>query len=229
MSKVEQATVWMEKLAADPKHGYDQVYRWGEKGDYDCSSAVITAWTESGVDLKGAGATYTGNMFGAAKKCGFTDVTKSVDLKTGKGLKRGDILLNKKHHVAMFTGSGKEVEASINEKGTAKGGQPGDQTGKEILVRSYRNYPWDCVLRYVEEEEKKTEDDTHTVKYDAQVTASWLNMRTSPEVGNNLCKTFGPLQKGTKLGVCQKLKTGWCLIKYNDKYGYCDGSWLKQI
>ena len=44
---------------------------------------------------------------------------------------------------------GKEVEASINEKGlTAHGGKPGDQTGKEFLIRSYRNYPWNCVLRY---------------------------------------------------------------------------------
>lgn len=41
-----------------------------------------------------------------------------------------------------------ETEASINEKGTAHGGQPGDQTGKEFLIRSYRNYPWNCILRY---------------------------------------------------------------------------------
>lgn len=41
-----------------------------------------------------------------------------------------------------------EVEASINEKGTAHSGKPGDQTGKEFLIRSYRNYPWTNVLRY---------------------------------------------------------------------------------
>lgn len=27
---------------------------------------------------------------------------------------------------------------------------PGDQTGREFLIRPYRNYPWDVVLRYVE-------------------------------------------------------------------------------
>lgn len=48
-------------------------------------------------------------------------------------------------------GNGKEVEASINEKGTATGGKPGDQTGKEFLIRSYRNYPWTNVLRYAAE------------------------------------------------------------------------------
>lgn len=50
----------------------------------------------------------------------------------------------------MYCGNGKEVEASINEKGKATGGKPGDQTGREILIRSYRNYPWNHVLRYVE-------------------------------------------------------------------------------
>ena len=63
-------------------------------------------------------------------------------------MKRGDVLLNTVHHTAMFCGNGKEVEASINEKGTATGGTPGDQTGREFLIRSYRNYPWNIILRY---------------------------------------------------------------------------------
>lgn len=156
MTSTEKAIRWMEALAADPSHGYDQKYRWGEKGDYDCSSAVITAWEAAGIHVKSAGATYTGNMRSAFLKCGFKDVTSKVNLSTGSGLKRGDVLLNTVHHVAMFCGSGKEVEASINEKGTATGGKPGDQTGKEILVRAYRNYPWNYVLRYNDSTE--TED-----------------------------------------------------------------------
>ena len=75
-------------------------------------------------------------------------MTSSVDLVTGLGLQRGDVLLNIQHHTAMYCGNGMEVEASINENGTTTGGQPGDQTGREFLVRPYRNYPWDCVLRY---------------------------------------------------------------------------------
>lgn len=55
----------------------------------------------------------------------------------------------------MYIGDGQEVEASINEFGGVTGGQPGDQTGWEFTVRSYRNYPWDCVLRYPEQSEKK--------------------------------------------------------------------------
>lgn len=147
-SVIESATNWMETLAIDNSHGYDQIYRWGEKGDYDCSSAVIKAWQQAGVPVKASGATYTGNMTAPFVSNGFEDVTGLVNLATGDGLQRGDVLLNVRHHVAMYIGNGKEVEASINEKGTATGGQPGDQTGREILIRAYRNYPWDKVLRY---------------------------------------------------------------------------------
>lgn len=152
MGKIEKATVWMESHARDNRHGYDQRYRWGEKGDFDCSGAVITAWESSGVPVKSRGASYTGNMLEVFLKCGFKDVTKSVNLRTGAGLKRGDVLLKKGHHVAMYCGNGREVEASINEKGKAVGGRPGDQTGREFLIRSYRNYPWSNVLRYVGED-----------------------------------------------------------------------------
>lgn len=150
MTKTEKAIQQMETWAQDNSHGYDQIYRWGEKGDYDCSAAVIQAWENAGVPVKSNGATYTGNMLIVFKKCGFTDVTSKINLATGAGLKRGDVLLNTSHHTAMYCGNNKEVEASINEKGTATGGKPGDQTGKEFLIRSYRNYPWNYVLRYQE-------------------------------------------------------------------------------
>ncbi len=145
---IERAAACMEEWARDDSHGYDQQFRWGEHGDYDCSSAVITAWEAAGVPVKAAGAGYTGNMRGAFLRCGFEDVTESVDTESGAGLQRGDVLLNCLHHTAMYCGDGREVEASINECGGTTGGQPGDQTGREFLIRPYRNYPWDCVLRY---------------------------------------------------------------------------------
>lgn len=150
MGATEKAIQQMEAWANDNSHGYDQTYRWGQKGDYDCSAAVIQAWENAGVPVKTRGATYTGNMLSVFKKCGFKDVTSSINLSTGSGLKRGDVLLNTSHHTAMYCGNGKEVEASINEKGGITGGTPGDQTGKEFLIRSYRNYPWTNVLRYSE-------------------------------------------------------------------------------
>ena len=105
MSKTEKAISWMEATAKNNKHGYDQIFRWGQKGDYDCSGAVITAWTKAGVKVKKKvtktvagkkqvtpGASYTGNMKRAFIAHGFADVTKSVDLATGEGLVRGDVL-----------------------------------------------------------------------------------------------------------------------------------------
>ena len=148
MTKKQKALQWMLNLAADNSHGYDQAYRWGEKGDYDCSSAIIQAWQEAGVPVKTNGATYTGNMRSVFLKSGFKDVTNKVNLNTGAGLEPSDVLLNQANHTAMYAGNGQEVEASINEYGGITGGKPGDQTGREILVKAYRNYPWDCVLRY---------------------------------------------------------------------------------
>ena len=151
MTKTELATRFMENLATDNSHGHDQIHRYGP--DYDWSSAGIASWEGAGVPVYKNGATFTGNMLCSFMKSGFVNVTNSVDLKTGKGLVRGDVLLNIKYHTAMYVGNGKEVEASINELGTATGGKTGDQTGKEILIRNYRNYPWDCVLRYKELED----------------------------------------------------------------------------
>ena len=146
---IEKATKQMESWANDDSHGYDQQYRWGQRGDYDCSAAVIQAWENAGVPVKTKGATYTGNMRSVFLANGFKDVTSQVNLNTGSGLERGDVLLNYLNHTAMYVGNGQEVEASINERGTTTGGQPGDQTGREFLIRPYRNYPWNCVLRYV--------------------------------------------------------------------------------
>jgi cell wall-associated NlpC family hydrolase len=62
----------------------------------------------------------------------------------------GDVLLHEGRHTAIYIGNGQLVHASINEKGTIVGGIPGDQTGKEICIRSYYNHPWNSVLRYLE-------------------------------------------------------------------------------
>ena len=145
-NKVEDAVQWALNVANDAKYGYDQANRWGP--DYDCSSFVITAFQSVGIKVKTAGATYTGDMYPAFTKCGFKDVTSTVNLNTGAGLVRGDVLLNKVKHTAIYIGDGKLVHASRNEKGGATGGATGDQDGKEICIRDYYNSPWDCVLRY---------------------------------------------------------------------------------
>lgn len=176
---IEKAVTWALQIAQDPAHGYDQTHRWGP--DYDCSSLVIAAWQQAGVQVKTAGATYTGNMAPVFLRCGFEDVTADVNLTTGAGLQRGDVLLNVKHHTAMCIGSGQIVHASINEAGKAVGGKSGDQTGREICVRSYYRYSggWDRVLRYVGSGKK--EETTQMKQYAGIVkVSSYLNVRLGP-------------------------------------------------
>lgn len=145
------AAQWAIDIANDASHGYDQSYRWGERGDYDCSSLVISAYDQYGLGLKAAGATYTGNMRQVMLNKGFRDVTSEIDLRTGSGLIEGDVLLNYVHHTAMSIGDGKIVQASINEVGGTRNSKPGDQTSREIYTRDYYVYSsggWNCVLRY---------------------------------------------------------------------------------
>lgn len=216
MSIAEMAIVQMEQWAQNPLYGYDQAYRWGEKGDYDCSSAVITAWDKAGVPVKAAGATYTGNMYKAFISCGFKDVTSSVNLPTGSGLKRADVLLNKANHTAMYCGNGKEVEASINENGQVTGGQPGDQTDKEFLIRSYRNYPWDCVLRYIEE--TKTEEESSSVAQDI-----YNILRASGITHAGACGILGNLEAESALSPTNLENS------YENRSGYTDFSYTKAV
>lgn len=160
MSKISQAVDYMKKIANDNKHGYSQTNRWGSPdtwSDYDCSSLVISAWQAAGVKVKTAGATYTGNMYSVFTKCGFKDVTSKVNLSTGSGLIAGDVLLNHTDHTAMMISKTQLAEASIDENGGISGGRVGDQTGYEIHIRGYYNYPWNCVLRYPETATKPTE------------------------------------------------------------------------
>ena len=161
MNKIGAAVELARCMAADGKHGYDQSHRWGP--DYDCSSLLITVWEQVGVPVRAGGATYTGNMREVFLRCGFADVTSEVSLGDGRGLVAGDVLLNHRNHTAMMVDKYNLVQARINELGTVTGGQTGDQNGGEIAVRSYYNFPWDCVLRYKEndgEEGKKAEEET---------------------------------------------------------------------
>lgn len=169
MNKIETYTKYAEQIANDDTHGYDQIDRWGNP-NYDCSGLVITAVQQSGIPVKSRGATYTGNMLGAFLASGFEDVTGIVDRVSGKGMKRGDVLLSPGHHTAIYCGNGRMVDARINENGKTTGGKSGDQTGHEIEIHAYRNHPWTHVLRYGSNTAQKT-----TTSYKAKDAASSFN------------------------------------------------------
>lgn len=141
---VETAVKWIIDIAADNSHGYDWDNRWGP--DYDCSSLVIQGFENAGFGVKSAGATYTGDMREVFVKQGFTWMPGAGN--TASELIRGDILLDEDQHVEVYIGGGQICGAHINEFGEVRGGQTGDQTGREISVRDWYNRPWDGVLRW---------------------------------------------------------------------------------
>lgn len=143
MSKIEKAVQFMEQIAFDNSHGYAQDNRNGSP-DYDCSSLVGTALSKAG--FKVSHLSTTRNLYKQLIDCGF----KEIGINDAR--QRGDIFLTAGKHVVMCTDSNNIVHASINEKGTVKNGQVGDQTGKEICVRTFYipSYKWTYHLRYIE-------------------------------------------------------------------------------
>lgn len=144
MTVIEKAVQWAINTANDNSHGYSQADRWGP--DYDCSSFVITAYQQAGLALREAGASYTGNMRNAFLSCGFFDATNLVNLGSGGGIQAGDVLLNYSAHTCIAIGAGRVANCRTDEGHP----QAGDQSGNEIRLQSYWNYPWNCVLRYKE-------------------------------------------------------------------------------
>ncbi len=136
MSVIDTAIQWAVDIANDDSHTYSQAVRWGPS--YDCSSFVISAYTQAGLNVKGAGATYTGNMAKAFMQCGFKDVKNQVNLLTGSGLIKGDVLLNSEKHAALVQRDG----GTTVEAWCTKGGI--------VANKTYRNDGWDYVLRYPE-------------------------------------------------------------------------------
>ena len=172
--KKEVALLLFVHLCTHNKHGYtmdvngrqgsgeEVVDIYGHKytikgGDRDCSSAIISAFEAAGISC--GGATYTGNM----KKCMVASGNFKAEPMTyiAQG---SDVYLNEKYHTAMCISAVPDVlgQFSINEKGTGYGGKVGDQLQKgeydstygrgESHLKPYYDYPWDCILRCINDE-----------------------------------------------------------------------------
>ena len=135
MNKIEKTVAWAEQIAADDRHGYSQVHR--NSPDYDCSSFVGTALANAGFPISIYSTTR--NLGEQLENAGF--------VKCGTPWRRGDIHLAAGHHVTMSVDANRIVHASQSENGGIDG-QTGDQTGKEICVRSYYDLPYENTVHY---------------------------------------------------------------------------------
>ena len=134
----QDAMAWAQKIADDDSYGYSQASRWGETKQFDCSSFVVSAYKNAGIDV--GNASYTGNMREELTKCGFEWIPGDPDV---NDLVPGDIVLDEDAHTEMYIGNGKLIGAHSNYNGST-----GDLSGEEIDVGNYYSHPWDGVLRY---------------------------------------------------------------------------------
>ena len=144
--EITKAIVWAQNKCAEDGLYYSQQIRWGPKS-YDCSSFVISCWkVGAGMDTKGARTTV--NIKREFSKIGFVDVTHLIDIKTGKGLKAGDVINynDKAHpeggmygHAMFYIGEGLIAEAGGRTRPAKQGGP---------RIGPYYNGGWNEILRY---------------------------------------------------------------------------------
>lgn len=121
----EKAATFMEQICADADFGYSQPNRWkgynsiinngrkvaGAKGDFDCSSLVLSCYIFAGLSIAASG--YTGNMKSILVGTGkFKAYTDSAHLTSDAYAKRGGIYLKESSHVVMALSNGSKASAS---------------------------------------------------------------------------------------------------------------------
>lgn len=210
MSKIENAVAWAEQIAADNRHGYSQVHRNGP--DYDCSSFVGTALAEAGFPV---------SQYSTTRNLG-AQLEKAVFVKCGKPWKRGDIHLAAGHHVTMSVDEKHIVHASQSENGGIDG-QTGDQTGKEICVRSYYDLPYENTVhyRYAGKNDKQQNVMESSIKaesarsFDRKIAGAYhTNDRYNLRVGAGMDKTvILTLPTGTSVRNYGYYTNEWYLVK----------------
>lgn len=207
MNKIEKAVAWAEQTAADDRHGYSQLHR--NSPDYDCSSFVGTALAYAGFPVSIYSTTR--NLGEQLENAGF--------VQCGKPWKHGDIHLAAGHHVTMSVDANRIVHASQSENGGIDG-QTGDQTGKEICVRSYYDLPYGNTVHYryagaADEPPKNVMERWHKTEsarsFDRGIAGAYhTNDRYNLRVGAGMDKT-----------VILTLPTGTGVRNY----GYYTGEW----
>lgn len=207
MNKIEKAVAWAEQIAADDRHGYSQVHR--NSPDYDCSSFVGTALANAGFPI---------SIYSTTRNLG-EQLENASFVKCGKPWKRGDIHLASGHHVTMSVDANRIVHASQSENGGIDG-QTGDQTGKEICVRSYYDLPYENTVHY--RYAGAVDENPHNViescvktesarRFDRKIAGAYhTNDRYNLRVGAGMNKT-----------VILTLPTGTSVRNY----GYYTGEW----
>lgn len=213
---VESAISWAIAIANDNSHGYSQSNRWGP--DYDCSSFVISAFRNAGVNV--GSASYTGNMKSQFTQHGFQWIPWS-QIGGTSNLQRGDILLNEAQHTEIYLGNNKNVGAHSSK------GHPetGDQTGQEISVSGYYNHPWNGVLRYVAAASTCNCSTDYAGDYYVSTNSLPLTMRSGHGTNYGVVTS---IPKGSTVHV-SRADGNWAHVEWNGHSGYCSMQYLTRV
>lgn len=154
ISYAEAIAQCAEHIAAHDSHGYSQPNRKGygseqlkfadgtpyavHRGDYDCSEMARQCAEAAGL-LSPDSYMWTGNEDAVLKSAGFEVVPLGEK-------RRGDILW-KTGHTGIYLGDGLMADAHGDERGGIDGPSEGDQTGREIEVRSVWSCSWQRCYR----------------------------------------------------------------------------------
>lgn len=142
----ELAAYYVEQICKDDDFGYSQqsTKRWtgykaiksnnnvvnGAKGDFDCSSLVISTNIFGGIVMSASG--YTGSMYSKLKATGKYNIyTDDKHIKTCDYAKRGGIYLRNGHVLTMLENGSKYLESTANTEPTTTTSIPA--TDYEIL------------------------------------------------------------------------------------------------
>lgn len=175
-------------IATHNAHGYSQNNRSGDGtteqvtlsdgskvlvhgGDYDCSEMVRVCVNAalSGTYRSPISYMWTGDEDSKLKAQGFTRMAYSASK-----VKRGDVLWVS-GHTGIALGDGLQADAHGDEYGGITGPNRGDQTTREVEVRSLRS--WDYIYRHSGSGGYQTIGATFQVSV-----TSAANIRTSPEI-----------------------------------------------
>lgn len=128
--KIESYLAWMKKIANDDSHGYSQGNRNGP--NYDCSSFVYYALTETGVIKKrNEGAFSTHDMGSYLEANGFEKIKFDKSI-----LQKGDILVRSSHTTTIYS-KGKEVAAHTDRYAKAD----------QIKIGNYNGASYEYIYR----------------------------------------------------------------------------------
>lgn len=105
----------------------------------------------------------------------------------------------------------KIAHASIDEHGKVSGGAAGDQTGKEVCIRSWYSYPWSCVIRFKDPGmRKRLADCLIRAANNVRIGYDWMNRNSLLRYARNV--NYDPFVVSTPCETdCSALMTLACI------------------